>query len=161
MNHLPLEKSIILDEELKEAGVEMDTEQVWELIEKTYNRTDYEQIPSFPQGILAIEKKLVMQAEESEFYEWWAKRPYKWTNSETIYPAATLSEMEALLPDVIVIGESEYELQKFRSNGMSVVVYIDLDKDESIVYECGETLLEAVYEALLWCLREGYLSGKE
>ena len=148
MNHLPLDKSIILDKALKKAGVEMVTQCVYRY--KTHTLRIYDTLSkSFRE--ITREGFLDSDIYSNDRYD-----------SRT-FVCPTLSEMIELLPETIKIRKDEYDLEIKRPRGNWEVewVYYYYEPMDMIGTHEAPTLLEAVYEALLWCLREGYILGKE
>lgn len=142
MNHLPLKKAMILQKALDKAGVALETEHI-------YIRSDYgwgDNCDKSSNTIYVVAQDIFL---------------HKPLGKEIVSITPTLSEMESLLPDVIVIGDLEYEIEMYRHKGTRFVTYVDLAEDETIMTKTAPTLLESVYEALLWCLEEGYIQGKE
>lgn len=132
-NHLPLDKAIVLDETLKKAGVEMETEY------------------GYPTNGLTDRPMSGDPIKKSHY------------PSLATFPAPTLSEMIELLPKNIKI----YKLNIDFYEGW-YVAYVHPDEHPTDDMYVGwstkqenSTLLEAVYEALLWCLGEGYVKDKK
>ena len=152
-NHLPLEQAIILDEALKKAGVEMEIEFAW-----TDGSGHYDDVLDYSQD----EKYKLIQIASDTLNE---QKELYWESNW--YPAPTLSEMIELLPKEIrdysltLIFDTAYEewICDWYKYG-DVPICWDSEVIENRNKITGDTLLEAVYEALLWCLREGHVLGK-
>jgi hypothetical protein len=154
MNHLPLEKAIKLDKALKKAGVEMETQFVYKY--KTHTLRLYD---TLSKSFRDIDKVLSFNYDVTYSDDRYDSR---------IYPAPTLSEMIELLPKALRDYDLNIKFDFFYDKWMcdwfrfetNCIYLLEEDIEDREEFR-APTLLEAVYEALLWCLEKGYIEGKE
>ena len=71
-------------------------------------------------------------------------------------PAYTLQDVLDALPKSLEIGKSKYEISIYMIGGKWVVDYYS-ETDADIQSEECESLIDAVYSRLCWCIENGYV----
>ena len=80
-------------------------------------------------------------------------------------PTFTLQETLNILPKTIKVGYRQYETLCIRWDDYNGAWAMDYRNDSYMsdidVYICNSDLLEAAYELLCWCAKNGYLRSEE
>ena len=90
----------------------------------------------------------------------WLLKPFSDLNiigiSFKYIPAYTLQDVLDVLPKSLEIGKSKYEISIYMIEGKWAVDYCSETDADIQSGEC-ESLIDAVYSRLCWCIENGYL----
>lgn len=75
-------------------------------------------------------------------------------------PVYTLADIIEMLPKKIMVGKLKYEISIYTIDGKWAVDYYS-ETDADIQSEECESLIDAVYSRLCWCLENKYIETKE
>lgn len=98
---------------------------------------------------LEIYKDVINQKRDSAFWE--------------IIPAFTLQDIIELMPRIIdpITDAGTFYLNMYYYDQSWVVDYLNNEGDGSYYATLSDSIIDAAYDMLCWCIKNGYLKGRE